>query len=264
MDQRQDGFPAFVAEHEQQLRGTALLLTADPAEADDLLVAALARTHRRWRRFGSPAAALTDAREALLSAALGRTRLPAAGRGSALVAGRQHEPDRRWLRALAELDARTRAVAVLRLHEGEEEDAVAMLLGCSPAEVGAALADALDTLSPLLVDEPAPPTEPADQVVDPQPAPAVPDRPGPPVPSADPADPYAIYRHPGTPAPRPDLRPPPPPSPASSAATSPASSAGPAPRPARSAAPTAGSVPGPAAVRPHPDDDPYAIYRRPT
>ncbi|MCZ2839472.1 hypothetical protein [Modestobacter sp. VKM Ac-2985] len=260
MDQRQDGFPAFVAEHEHQLRGTALLLTADPVEADDLLVAALARTHRRWRRLGSPAAALTDAREALLSAALGHTRLPAAGRGSALVAGPQHEPDRRWLRALAELDARTRAVAVLRLHEGEDEDAVAMLLGCSPAEVGAALADALVTLSPLLVDEPAPPTEPADPVVDPQPAPAVPGRPGPPVPTTDPTDPYAIYRRPGTPAPRPGLRPPPPPSPAASAATAPASSAG----PARSAAPTAGSVPGPAAARPHPDDDPYAIYRRPT
>ncbi|MCZ2818667.1 hypothetical protein [Modestobacter sp. VKM Ac-2984] len=257
MDQRQDGFAAFVAEHEQQLRGTALLLTADPVEADDLLVAALARTHRRWRRLGGPAAALTAARDALVAGSLDRTRLPAAGRGVVLAAGPADDTEHRWLRALAELDPRTRAVTVLRLHERETEDAAARLLGCSPAEVGAALAGALDTLSPLLADEPAPPTEPADRLVAPQQAPtAALDGPEPPGPNTDPADPYAIYRRPGTPAPGPAPRPSPTPSPASSAA--------PMPGPARSATPTAGSVPGPAAVRPHPDDDPYAIYRRPT
>ncbi|MCZ2820635.1 sigma factor [Modestobacter sp. VKM Ac-2977] len=235
MDQRQDDFPAFVAEHEHQLRGTALLLTGCPVEADDLVVAALARTHRRWPRLDSPAAALTDAQEALVSATLGRTRLPATGRGGALVAGPEADVDHRWLQALADLDPRTRAITVLRLHEGQDEGAVATLVGCSPAEVGSALADALERLAPLLLDDPAEPVAaPAPVAV---PGPSVTSVPARPVGhdlAPDAADPYAIYRRPGTPAPRAERR------------------------PASVPAPT------PVAVPQHPDDDPNAIYRRPT
>ncbi|MCZ2848901.1 hypothetical protein [Modestobacter sp. VKM Ac-2978] len=239
MDQRRDGFAAFVAEHEQELRGTALLLTGDAAAADELLVAALARTYRRWRRLGAPATALADTHDALVSATLGRTRLPATGRDSVLAAEPDEHPDHRWLAALAELDPRTRAVAVLRLHEAQDEDDVATLLGCSPAEVGAALADALATLAPLLASEPVEPDQPVEPVAAPQPPPvAVPDPPVTPGPTTDPADPYAIYRRPGTPAPLPVQR----------------------PAPAAAPAPT----PAPLAVRPQPSDDPNAIYRRPT
>lgn len=241
MDQRQDGFAAFVVEHEQELRGTALLLTGDATAADDLLVAALARTHRRWRRIGAPAAALAEVHDTLVSATLGRTRLPATAPGSVLAAEPEDDPDHRWLAALAELAPRTRAVAVLRLHEGQDEDDVATLLGCSPAEVGAALADALAALAPLLAGDPVEPAQPVEpgQPIAPvaalQPPPvAVVDQPVTPGLPPDADDPYAIYRRPGTPAPRPVRRP--------------------APAPA----------PAPVAVRPPSDDDPNAIYRRPT
>lgn len=246
MDQRQVGFPAFVAEHERQLRGTALLLTGAPADADDLLVAALARTHRRWRRLGTPAAALTDARDALIAGTLDRTRLPGAGRDSALVAGPEEDPDDRWLQALAGLDPRTRAVTVLRLHEDLDEGAVAALLGCSPAEVGSALAHGVEALTPVLADEPADAAGPAGPsgiaapVADPEPRaeaepPAVPVH-GPHDLPPDDADPYAIYRRPGTPQ----------------------------QRPAQRSAPVPTRPPTPVVAPSHPDDDPNAIYRRPT
>lgn len=150
MEQRGVAFPAFVAEHEERLRGTALLLAADPVDADDLLVAALAGVHRRWRRLDSPAAAVADARAALVAGALGRSGLPARG----LVTDLQDEDGDRWLQALAELDPHTRAVTVLRLREALDEDATAALLGCSAAEVGATLAAALDVLNALLPDDP--------------------------------------------------------------------------------------------------------------
>ncbi|GAA4752919.1 hypothetical protein GCM10023328_40140 [Modestobacter marinus] len=327
MDQRQDGFAAFVAEHEQELRGTALLLTGDPVAADDLLVAALARTHRRWRRLDAPADALADTRDALLSATLGRTPLPATGRDGVLVAGPADDPDDRWLAALAGLDPRARAVTVLRLHEGRDEAEVATLLDCSMAEVGAALADALETLAPLLASDPAEPdTAPAPSaaVAQDRPVPhdvtadathrrpgvsvvvtdpaAVYRRPGTSVadgtdPHAthhrpgttdvvtdpyaayrrpgtadgvdasathrrpDPADPSAIYRRPGTPAAdggaihRPPIT--------SDAATDPYAiyrrPGTPPPPPVRPPTP-----PAPVAVPPCQDDDPDAIYRRPT
>ena len=222
-----DGFRAFVADSEQQLLGTALLLTGDPADADDLLVAALARTHRHWRRLGSAEAALADTRTALVAGLLDRTALPDPGPVSQGVqdGDRVGPADRAWLQALAALDPRTRAVVVLRLHEGWDDDAVAALLGCSPGTAAAALADALHVLGPLAAPEPAPA------------ATVAPVTPAVPVPAAAPdtedGDPYAAYRRPGTAPARPRREP---------VATA-------APAPAPSPAPSG--------------DDPYAIYRRP-
>ncbi|WP_299951706.1 sigma factor [uncultured Modestobacter sp.] len=252
MDQRGTAFPAFVAEHEPQLRGTALLLTADPVDAEDLLVAALAGVHRRWRRLDSPAAALAHARDSLVAGALGGAGLPAGG----LVTDQQQpDDDDRWLQALAELDPRTRAATVLRLHEGQDEDATAALLGCSPAEVGAALADALDVLAPLLSEGPSRGLlhhpEPAAQAAHENGHSPGPETAGPlptPVAHATSAHPDAAYRRPGAPTPRPQT---------------PAAPTGdhdphaayrrpgtPAARPATPAAPAG-------------DDDPHAAYRRP-
>ncbi|WP_222195901.1 hypothetical protein [Modestobacter italicus] len=236
MDQRGAAFGAFVAEHEQHLRGTALLLTGDPAAADDLLVAALARTHRRWRRLDAPATAVAETRSALVTATLGRTRLPEPGAASAVVAELDEDgpvagADARWLQALGELDPMTRAVAVLRLHDGQAEDDVAALLRLSPGDVSAALADALDVLGPLLDDDPdepgGSPPAPLEEVA---PAPPVTPAPGG---AAEFADPYGIYRR----------------------------SAPPPPRPAPCAPDV---VPHAPPVNGHPDDDPDAIYRRPT
>ena len=242
MDRHTDDFAAFVADCEQQLRGTALLLTGDPAQADDLVVAALARTHRRWRRLDSPSAALAATRATLVSAALGHTRLSATGstiQGSTIhgitiqgSGGPADRPDgdqldagdRRWLEALSGLGPTTRAVVVLRLVDGEDEESVAALLGRSPQVVADALAAAVQTLEPLLADEPR--AEPDAQ------------RPPAPPPSALPrpedGDLEAVFRRPDGPTP------PPPPAPAARAVPAPA--------------------PGPT---PEDDDDPYAIYRRP-
>jgi DNA-directed RNA polymerase specialized sigma24 family protein len=237
MDRQTDDFTAFVADCEQQLRGTALLLTGDPAQADDLVVAALARTHRRWRRLASPADALTDTRRTLLDGALGRTRLPASGGSVGTLAGpdddhpaddRLDPGDRRWLAALAGLGPTARAVVVLRLVEGQDEESVAELLGREPQLVAEELESAVGVLADLLEPEPA--TAP---VVDTAWTAAPVSTPW----TAEPVDgdPDAGFRRPGTTAP---------------GTTAPVAPAAPAP------APTA-----PTATR---DDDPWAIYRRPT
>ena len=236
MDRQTDDFTAFVADCEQQLRGTALLLTGDPAQADDLVVAALARTHRRWRRLDSPSAALTDTRATLVAAALGHTRLPGTGGSIGSMPGPDDDRpgagpldpgDRRMLDALAQLGPTTRAVVVLRLVDGADEESVAELLGRSPQAVADALATAVQTLGALLAEEAEPELQPV------APAPAV--RGGAVEPSA-PGDPHAVFR-------RPD---------------------GVAPQPVPPERPAPAPVPQPAGPPPADDDDPWAIYRRPT
>jgi DNA-directed RNA polymerase specialized sigma24 family protein len=250
MDRQTDDFATFVADCEQQLRGTALLLTGDPAQADDLVVAALARTHRRWRRLSTPADALADTRTALVAAALGGTRLSASGGTIGTLDGpdddrpatdRLDPGDRRWLAALTALGPTARAVVVLRLVEGQDEEAVAELLGRSPRVVADALDTAVQTLGDLLDPDPAPDAHPdlVPVAVPPATSPWAPE------PRAD-GDPDAAFRRPGT-------------------ATPPAGSA-PVPAPGPAAAPAAPVPAGslPAGSVPAADDDPWAIYRRPT
>ncbi|MGY1750786.1 hypothetical protein [Modestobacter sp. SYSU DS0511] len=249
MDQRDTAFPAFVAHAEPDLLGTALLLTGSRSAARELLVVALARTHRRWRHLGSPGEAREETRDALVRASLRH-----AGTADAVMVdadGDHHLPeaDRTWLRALAALDPRTRAIAVLRLHERLDEPAVAALLSCSTTDVADALAEALAVLGPLLADaEAAPGGAPAT----PRPAPTP--TPGPAVVTRAPADADALEPDPDDdPDGDPDAgyrRP----------ATSPAPRA-PRPRPAPLPAP----VPVPTEPdRPATDEDPDAIYRRPS
>ncbi|QXG76399.1 hypothetical protein KUM42_02215 [Modestobacter sp. L9-4] len=246
MDRQTDDFATFVADCEQQLRGTALLLTGDPAQADDLVVAALARTHRRWRRLSTPADALADTRTALVTAALGGTRLSASGGTIGTLDGpdddrpavdRLDPGDRRWLAALTALGPTARAVVVLRLVEGQDEETVAELLGRSPRVVADALDTAVQTLGDLLEPDPAPDAHPEPVPVAVPPATSVWAR----GPRAD-GDPDAAFRRPGT-------------------ATPPAGTA-PVPAAAPAAPAPAGSLP--AGSVPAADDDPWAIYRRPT
>jgi DNA-directed RNA polymerase specialized sigma24 family protein len=283
MDRQTDDFTAFVAGCEQQLRGTALLLTGDPAQADDLVVAALARTHRRWRRLSTPADALADTRTALVTAALGGSRLSAAGGTIGTLDGPDVDRppgdldpgDRRWLAALAALGPTARAVVVLRLVEGQDEETVARLLGRSPSVVADALDTAVQTLGGLLDPEsepgPAPVTAPST---------GTPSTstwaPGPRTDGDPDGDPDAAFRRPGTPTP-----------PAGAAAgpaaadsrLTPAGSTPTGPTitgsaPARSTpadSTPADSTPSdstpagtaPAGSAPAADDDPWAIYRRP-
>ena len=262
MDERADGFPAFVADHEQQLLGTALLLTGDPAAADELVVAALARTHRRWHRLGSADAALADTRDVLVAAALGRARLPATGADSAIATApdaddddHDHDEDRRWLQALAGLDRRTRVITVLRLHDGRDEDAVAALLDCSPTDVADALADGLSILGRLLAAEPDPDPAPpaADGAGWSAGAPVPPPVDDAPAPAGD-GDAYAIYRPAGVPAARPG--PDGDPAQDGDAIYRPGAAAAASPRVSRAVPPGSAPARGPAE-----DGDPYAIYR---
>jgi DNA-directed RNA polymerase specialized sigma24 family protein len=262
MDRQTDDFATFVADCEQQLRGTALLLTGDPAQADDLVVAALARTHRRWRRLSTPADALADTRTALVAAALGGTRLSASGGTIGTLDGpdddrsavaeaavdRLDPGDRRWLAALTALGPTARAVVVLRLVEGQDEETVAELLGRSPRVVADALDTAVQTLGDLLEPDPGPDAHPEPVPV------AVPSATGPWAlqPRAD-GDPDAAFRRPGTATPP--------------GAVTPPTGAAPGPAAAPAAPGPAGSVPAgpvPAGSVPAADDDPWAIYRRPT
>ena len=253
MDRQTDDFATFVADCDQQLRGTALLLTGDPAQADDLVVAALARTHRRWRRLASPADALADTRATLVGAALGRTGLGSPGGSIGTLRGADDDRpaddhldpgDRRWLAALAGLDPTARAVVVLRLVEGQDEQTVTELLGRTPQEVADALDTAVQTLGDLLEPDPAPVAAPPVDA-------SWSSDPWSPAPPAD-GDPDAAFRRPGTAAPP--------------AGTAPGPGTTPAGTTPAGTTPT-GTTPvgtAPAGAAPRADDDPWAIYRRPT
>jgi DNA-directed RNA polymerase specialized sigma24 family protein len=131
------GFRTFVVEHEGPLLRTAYLLTGDRRSAEELLTAALASTHRRWRRVaaGDPLAAV---RRAMLRSQLRpRHRSAAAGRATpSWSPGADAEPPRgaaeEFRQALLGLPPRTRAALVLRLHEALTEVETADALGCSP------------------------------------------------------------------------------------------------------------------------------------
>ncbi|MGY1857660.1 hypothetical protein [Modestobacter sp. SYSU DS0290] len=233
--QRDVDFTAFATDAEPRLLGTALLLTGDRRAAEDLLVHALAATRRRWRHVATSAEALTEARRALVAQAPAHT-----GPGDAVIVpvgadDDLSEADRVWLRALADLAPRPRAVVALRLLERLDDSAVAEVLGCSPADVADALTEAVAALGPLLAVEPEPAARhtsaehPAEHPgehprEDAQPVDQHAHRDG---------DPDAVYRRPtasGPPQPRPVPVPPPSPAPV---------------------------------LPPSSDDDPDAIYRRP-
>ena len=130
-------FEAFVAARSADLLRTAVLLTRDRGQAEDLLQTALVTAYRRWARIGA-----TDpypcVRRILLRTAASRWRLR--GRQE-IVALPEHDPwgpvdaetsaERdRMTGALAGLPPRMRAVLVLRYMEGLGEIATAEALGC--------------------------------------------------------------------------------------------------------------------------------------
>ncbi|MEV6532061.1 sigma-70 family RNA polymerase sigma factor [Streptomyces sp. NPDC051639] len=131
---------------------TAHLLTGDLQEAEDLVLATLARVRTRWRRIPRDDVAFY-VRRALVEHHLGRTRRrrvtrlpapflparprrPAPGRAEAAAerdcfAGRAPAA----LATLTVLTARQRAVLVLRYGDGLSEAETAQLLGCAGGTV---------------------------------------------------------------------------------------------------------------------------------
>ena len=212
-----DSFPAFTAEAEPRLRGTALLLTGDRRQAAALVTSALAATRRRWRRL-EPAAAVPAARAALVRTVLtGAVPETARRLGDDLadddlawsVVGEPElaEPeladpgltlsDRAWLTGLAGLPVRARVALVLRLHDGLADDETARLLGTDAATVAGLVAAALRDVGPLL-DEAPESEEPPVQGLPVQhlPVQQAPVRQAPVADPDDDLDPYAIYRRP--------------------------------------------------------------------
>ncbi|WP_222195104.1 RNA polymerase sigma factor [Modestobacter italicus] len=123
-------FARFVADHRPGLLRTAVLLTGDRADAEELVQRALTRVRRSWPRDDDP---LTTARRALVRGATGRLRsagaqqviesLPGPGAPTA-PAG-----DPGLQRALRDLPPRARAAAVLAELDGLDDAALARVLG---------------------------------------------------------------------------------------------------------------------------------------
>jgi DNA-directed RNA polymerase specialized sigma24 family protein len=61
------GLPGFFAQHYERLCRLGFLLTADPAQAEELAQEALVRTWRRWRLVGKPDNPETYARKVLVN-----------------------------------------------------------------------------------------------------------------------------------------------------------------------------------------------------
>ncbi|WP_448616695.1 sigma factor-like helix-turn-helix DNA-binding protein [Modestobacter sp. URMC 112] len=186
------GFRTFVAEHEGPLLRTAYLLTGDLRTAEELLAAALARTHRRWR-WGAAADPVAAVRRAMVrNRPRTRHRTEDAVRGGADAPPLPAEVEA-LRRALVDLPPRTRAALVLRLHEGLTEAQAADVLGCPPDLVATLTAEGTAVLRARgPVGQPTSASPPG-------PSPAGPTSGGPAAtapPEPDETDDDAIYRRP--------------------------------------------------------------------
>ncbi|HVY09706.1 MAG TPA: SigE family RNA polymerase sigma factor [Mycobacteriales bacterium] len=137
-------FDAYVQQRGLALTRVAYLLVHDHHLAQDLTQEALARLHRHWSRvsaFESPDAYV---RKIMLNQLLSwRRRRSWTERVTADLqdggtvedsAVEDAERDAMWT-LLASLSPQQRAVIVLRFYEDLDDEAIASLLGCSPATV---------------------------------------------------------------------------------------------------------------------------------
>ncbi|MQA34441.1 sigma factor-like helix-turn-helix DNA-binding protein [Modestobacter roseus] len=159
----QDGFAEFVAAHRHDLLGTALLLTGDRLDAEELVQAALVRTRRAMSSAtGPPADPLGTARRALVTRATRRDSWRPAG--GEVVGEVPDQPaaavDDELARALRELPHRTRAAVVLRHHDGLDEASVAAQLGCPVPTAAAEVARGVAQLRPAVRPDPYRPAHP--------------------------------------------------------------------------------------------------------
>jgi RNA polymerase sigma-70 factor (sigma-E family) len=156
-----DGFAEFVGAALPTLLRFGHLLTGSPAEAEDLVQEALARSMRRWRRE-RPDDPVAYVRKVMVNTHLtrwrrwgSRVRLGEVPEIAADDARLERSHDRDALRrALAALPPGQRAVIVLRYLEDMPDDAIAALLGCQPATVRSQAFRGLAALRPLLACQP--------------------------------------------------------------------------------------------------------------
>ena len=134
-------FEDFVRARTGSLLRTALLLTGQRAEAEDLVQIALERAYRHWPRICRSEGPERYVRKILARASAERWRrlarrperaMPAAEHGPVEQDRTNEIADRDYLlRALAALPPRQRAVVVLRYFDDLSEAETAQMLGCS-------------------------------------------------------------------------------------------------------------------------------------
>jgi RNA polymerase sigma-70 factor (sigma-E family) len=136
-------FDAFVHQHHRALYRTALAISGDPGQAEDLVQTALSRLYARWDRIGTQEP-LSYARRIVVNAHHDRWRR---GRGREQLVADAPEPEASpdptgshadrdaLLRALAELTLKERRVVVLRFLCDLSEAETAAELGIRPGSV---------------------------------------------------------------------------------------------------------------------------------
>jgi RNA polymerase sigma-70 factor (sigma-E family) len=154
-----DGFREFVERQWGPLLRTAYLLTGDRGHAEDLVQAALEKTHRRWDKVSRMDAPVAYVRRAMVNTATSWRRRRRVSEVPLLVTdGPVVDPygrvDQRQqvLAALRRLPPRMRAVLVLRYFEDLSEAETADALGCSVGSVKSQASRGLDRLRSQIED----------------------------------------------------------------------------------------------------------------
>ncbi|GIF17368.1 RNA polymerase sigma-70 factor (sigma-E family) [Actinoplanes tereljensis] len=152
-------FREFVERQWAPLLRTAYLLTGDRGHAEDLVQAALEKTHRRWDKVSTMDAPVAYVRKAMVNTAVSWRRRRRVSEVPLLADdGPVSDPygrvDQRQqvLAALRKLPPRMRAVLVLRYFEDLSEADIAFALGCSAGSVKSQASRGLDRLRAHLND----------------------------------------------------------------------------------------------------------------
>ncbi|MGK5677707.1 SigE family RNA polymerase sigma factor [Actinoplanes sp. URMC 104] len=148
-----DGFRAFVEQQWGPLVRLAYLLTGDRGHAEDLVQAALEKTHRRWSRVAAMEAPVAYVRRAMVNTATSWRRRRRVSEVPLLTSD-SPAPDpygpvehrRQVVAALRTLPPRMRAVLVLRYFADLSEPEVAEALGCSVGTVKSQASRGLERL----------------------------------------------------------------------------------------------------------------------
>lgn len=162
-ESRAASYAELVHRHAPALLRLALMLTGDPADAEDLLQSSLLRAVRHGERIVAMDAPLSYLRRVLVNEHISRGRSllrrvrtvpaesllhePASAEASAALDHR----DQAW-RWLATLPRQQRAVLVLRFYEDLSDAEIAEVLGCSAGTVRSNASRGLASLRERLID----------------------------------------------------------------------------------------------------------------
>jgi len=158
-----DSFTSFVRERQQPLLRFAMVLTGQPAEADELVADVFGRCYERWDRISQLDQLNAYVRRMIVNEFISRRRrerkvVPFADLSSLAgattdLAGDHAERDA-LLRLLADLPPKQRAAVVLRYYEGLSDDDIAEVMGCRAASVRSNISRAIAALR-ITIDDPA-------------------------------------------------------------------------------------------------------------